>query len=613
MADNAHMATGTASLETQSKHLERYGLIGNMVSAALVADDGSIDWLCAPRFDSPACFAALLGTRENGLWRISPAAKNWTSSQRYIPDTAVLETHFETASGAAILTDFMPIDESGEERVDVVRIVRCVRGEISMEMELLIRFNYGQSLPWVRRRDYGMSAIAGPDAVEIHTRLDLEGRDMATFSEFTLREGDARSVTMSYHRSHRHPHFVPDHNVALDHTLNWWKEWIGRCSFSASVPHWYDAVRRSLITLKLLTFAPTGGVAAAPTTSLPETIGGTRNWDYRYCWLRDSALTLTALLKSGYRSEAEAWRQWVRRATAGHPRQIQIMYGLAGERRLPENTIPWLPGYEGSSPVRVGNGAAGQIQMDIYGELAETLYLARQGGLGPMSASGNFQPVVLDYLASNWQTLDQGIWEVRGPPRAFTHSRMMCWAAFDRSVKMSEQFSMRGDIENWRKLAKTIHDEVCDQGFNKDRNAFTQYYGGTSLDASVLQMFTYDFLPGDDPRMVGTIKAIEDELLDDGFVLRYSTEEVDDGVGGREGAFLACSFWLADAYVLSGRREEGIDLFEKLLSLRNGLGLLAEEYDTVAKRLVGNYPQGFSHLGLINTAHYLMGTTLKQV
>ena len=611
MADDAHMATGEASLETQSKHLERYGLIGNMVSAALVADDGAIDWLCVPRFDSPACFAALLGTRENGTWRISPTSRKWTSSQRYIPDTAILETHFETASGAAILTDFMPVGEDGEERADVVRIIRCVRGEISMEMELVIRFNYGQSLPWVRRRDYGMSAIAGPDAVEIHTRLDLEGRDMATYSEFTLREGESESVTMSYHRSHRHPYFVPDRYVALDHTEQWWKEWIGRCSFASSVPHWHDAVRRSLITLKLLTFAPTGGVAAAPTTSLPETIGGSRNWDYRYCWLRDSALTLSALLKSGYRSEAEAWRQWVRRATAGHPRQIQIMYGLAGERRLPENTIPWLPGYEGSSPVRVGNGAAGQVQMDIYGELAETLYLARQGGLGPLSANGNFQPVVLDYLASVWQTLDQGIWEVRGPPRAFTHSRMMCWAAFDRSVKMSEQFGMRGETDRWRDLSNTIHAEVCEKGFNTEKNAFTQYYGGTSLDASVLQMFTYDFLPGDDPRMVGTIKAIEDELLDDGFVLRYSTDDVDDGVGGREGAFLACSFWLADAYVLSGRREEAIDLFEKLLSLRNGLGLLAEEYDTVAKRLVGNYPQGFSHLGLINTAHYLMGTTLK--
>jgi GH15 family glucan-1,4-alpha-glucosidase len=589
-----------------SKPLEDYGLIGNMISAALVCADGSIDWLCLPRFDSPACFAALLGTSDNGRWLVAPKDKKYRSSQRYVTDTAVLETRFETASGAVTVTDFMPLSQD-EERVDLVRLVRGERGEVAMFAELVLRFNYGQVVPWVRRRDYGLSAVAGPDAVELHTPLDLEGRGMTTYAEFTLREGQTVPFTLSYHPSHKDPHFVPDRNESLQHTVTWWQGWTERCTFPKDEPRWHDAVKRSLITLKLLTFEPTGGIAAAPTTSLPEDIGGSRNWDYRYCWLRDSALTLYALINSGYRAEAEAWQQWARRATAGHPKQLQIMYGLSGERWLPETEVPWLPGYEGSKPVRVGNAAANQIQLDIYGEIAETLFVARQTGLAPIDKDGGFQPVMLDHLESVWQTPDHGIWEMRGPPRAFTHSRMMCWVAFDRATKAADQFGHPGPVVRWRKIRDAIHAEVCANGFDKARNTFTQFYGGDTLDATLLLMPQVGFLPPDDPRIVGTIKAVEAQLIQDGFVMRYSTDAVDDGVAGGEGAFLACSFWLADAYVLSGRHEEAVELFERLLSLRNSLGLLAEEYDTVRKRLVGNFPQAFSHLGLINTAHNLIG------
>ena len=503
------------------------------------------------------------------------------------------------------VTDFMPLSHDAE-RVDVVRLVRCEHGAVDVHMELALRFGYGLTVPWVRRRDYGLSAVAGPDAVELHTPAALEGRGMVTVAEFSLRAGQEMPFTLSYHPSYREPHFVPDRNESLEHTVGWWNEWVGRCTFPAEEERWHDAVVRSLITLKLLTFEPTGGIVAAPTTSLPEAIGGTRNWDYRFCWLRDSALTLFALVNSGYRAEADAWRQWVRRAIAGHPGQMQIMYGIAGQRWLPEMEVPWLPGYEGSQPVRIGNDAANQRQLDIYGEVAETLYTARHVGLGPMDRDGRFQPVVMDFLEDIWQTLDHGLWEMRGPPRAFTHSRMMCWVAFDRAIKMSEQFDMPGPVKRWRTVRDAIHDDVCKNGFNTSRNTFTQYYGGKTLDASLLLMPQVGFLPPDDPRVVSTIAAIEKELVSDGFVMRYSTDAVDDGVGGKEGAFLACSFWLADAYVLCGQREAAIEVFERLLSLRNSLGLLAEEYDTVGKRLVGNFPQGFSHLGLINTAHNLV-------
>lgn len=592
-----------------SKPLEDYGLIGNMISAALVGADGSIDWLCLPRFDSPACFAALLGSPENGRWLVAPEGGEYRSTQHYLQDTAVLETRFDTPTGAVTVTDFMPLSVD-EERVDVVRLVRGMGGEVAMYMELIIRFNYGQIVPWVRRRDYGMSAVAGPDAIELHTPLELEGHDLTTVAQFKVREGQTVPFTLSYHPSHKEPHFVPDRSESLQRTVSWWRGWSEHCTFESDEPRWNEAVKRSLITLKLLTFEPTGGIAAAPTTSLPEEIGGARNWDYRFCWLRDSAFTLYALVNSGYRAEAEAWRQWVRRATAGHPKQLQIMYGLSGERWLPELEVEWLAGYENSKPVRVGNAAADQVQLDIYGEIAETLYVARLSGLGPMNLEGGFQPILLEHLETIWQTMDHGIWEMRGPKRAFTHSRMMCWVAFDRATRLADEFGLQGPVDRWRSVAKAIHDDVCENGFNKTRNCFTQYYGGDTLDASLLMMPQFDFLPPDDPRIIGTIKAIEEDLLRDQYVLRYSTDEVDDGVGGGEGAFLACSFWLADAYELTGRHDDAVELFERLLSLRNSVGLLAEEYDPIRKRLIGNYPQALSHLGLINTAHNLVGHRL---
>jgi GH15 family glucan-1,4-alpha-glucosidase len=429
---------------------------------------------------------------------------------------------------------------------------------------------------------------------------------MTTTARFTARENEEVPFTLSYHRSHKMPQFVPDSSETMDRTISWWQEWSKRCRFSIKHPVWCDAVVRSLITLKLLTFGPTGGIVAAPTTSLPEAIGGSRNWDYRYCWLRDSALTLYALLNAGYREEAEAWRQWLLRAAAGRPEQLHIMYGIAGERWLPENEVHWLPGYEKSSPVRIGNEAVGQIQLDVYGELIETLYAAREAKLAPLAEAWRLQRVLLDHLETVWRKPDNGIWEVRGEPRAFTHSRLMCWVAFDRAIKSIEHFGLDGPVDRWRELRDMIHADICENGFDPNRNSFTQYYGGKALDASLLLIPQVGFLPPDDPRVVGTIKAIEQELVRNGFVLRYSTDQVDDGIGGEEGAFLACSFWLADAYVMLGRTDDALKLFENLLAIRNDLGLLAEEYDPIQRRLVGNFPQGFSHIGLINTAFNLI-------
>ncbi|MEX2223359.1 MAG: glycoside hydrolase family 15 protein [Candidatus Rokuibacteriota bacterium] len=588
-----------------SKLIEDYGLIGNMISAALVGRDGSIDWLCLPRFDSAACLAALLGGPEHGRWLLAPEDSSARVSRRYVPGTAVLETRFETETGAVTLFDFMPLTED-EEKVDVVRIVRGERGQVSMGMELILRFNYGQAVPWVRRRDYGLSAIAGPDAVELHTTVALENRDMKTRALFAVREGESAAFTLSYHRSYKTPHFVPDRSESLDRTIGWWQEWSNRCRFDAKHERWRDAVVRSLITLKLLTFEPTGGIVAAPTTSLPEAIGGTRNWDYRYCWLRDSALTLYALLNAGYREAAEDWRRWLLRAAAGHPEQLGIMYGIAGERWLPEHDVPWLPGYEGSRPVRVGNEAAEQIQLDVYGELVETLHAAREAELAPLPEAWRLQTALLEHLQKIWRKPDRGIWEVRGEPRAFTHSRLMCWVAFDRAMKSSEHFGVKGPVDRWQEVRDEIHADICENGFDHERNSFVQHYGGQALDASLLLIPQVGFLPPDDPRVVGTIEAIERELVRDGFVLRYATDEVDDGIGGEEGAFLVCSFWLADAYVMLGRLDDAVKLFDRLLGLRNDLGLLAEEYDPVRKRLVGNYPQAFSHIGLINTAYNLV-------
>lgn len=588
-----------------SKPIEDYGLIGNMISAALVGRDGSIDWLCLPRFDSAACFAALLGGPEHGRWLIAPEDPSVRVSRRYLPETAVIETRFETEGGAVTLTDFMPFTED-EDKVDIVRIVRGVGGQVRMAMELTLRFNYGQAVPWVRRRDYGLSAVAGPDAVELHTSIPLEGRDMKTLATFTVSEGQSVPFALSYHPSHKVPQFVPDRTESLDRTVSRWQDWSKHCRFESGNEAWREAVVRSLITLKLLTFQPTGGIVAAPTTSLPEAIGGHRNWDYRYCWLRDSALTLYALLNAGYREEAGAWRQWLLRAVAGHPEQLRIMYGVAGERWLPENEVPWLPGYEGSLPVRIGNGAADQVQFDVYGQLLETLHTAREAGLSALDEAWRMQKVLLAHLATVWNRPDQGIWEVRGQPKHFTHSRLMCWLAFDRAVKSAEHFALDGPVEDWRAVRDAIHADICQRGYDARRNTFVQHYGGEALDAALLLIPQVGFLPLDDPRVAGTVAAVERELLRDGLVLRYATEDVDDGVGGEEGAFLACSFWLADAHVLLGRAQDATRLFERLLSLRNDLGLLAEEYDYVRGRQVGNFPQGFSHIGLVNTAYNLI-------
>jgi GH15 family glucan-1,4-alpha-glucosidase len=587
-----------------SKRIEDYGLIGNMLSAALVGRDGSIDWLCLPRFDSAACFAALLGDSSNGRWLIAPAAGAATT-RRYLEGTAVLETCFTTDDGAATVTDFMPLSED-DDKVDLVRIVRGIRGSVRMHMELVLRFNYGQAVPWVRRRDYGLTAVAGPDALELHTDVTLVGRDLRTFADFAVQAGETVPFTLSYHRSHKAPHFVPDRLESLERTVEWWREWSSHCRFVCDKPEWSDAVRRSLITLKLLTFDPTGGIVAAPTTSLPERIGGSRNWDYRFCWIRDSTFTLYALLNAGYREEAAAWRRWLLRAAAGSPEQLHIMYGIAGERWLPEIEVPWLPGYEASKPVRIGNKAVEQRQLDVYGEVMDVMHAGREASLSPLDEAWKVQTSLLRHVEQVWREPDQGIWEVRGPARAFTHSRLMCWVAFDRGLKSCEHFDYEGSIDRWKRVREEIHRDICEHGYDRERNTFVQHYGGRALDASVLLIPQTGFLPADDPRFRGTVEAIERELLHEGFVRRYSTDEVDDGVGGDEGAFLACSFWLADAYAMLGRLDDAAALFERLLAVRNDLGLMAEEYDPVARRLLGNFPQGFSHIGLINTAFNLV-------
>ncbi|MBB4571490.1 glycoside hydrolase family 15 protein [Rhizobium leucaenae] len=593
------------ALENDRRPIADYGLIGNMISTALVGRDGSIDWLCLPRFDSPACFASLLGTPENGRWRIAPAAATRRSSRRYLPQTAVIETTFETEDGAFELIDFMPLAED-EERSDIVRIVRGKRGRVAVEMELVLRFNYGLVVPWVRRRDYGLSAVAGPDAVELHTQAPLEGQNMKTLSRFEVAEGESVPFTLSYHRSHRRPHFVPDRGEALKHTVSWWQEWSKRCCFDPSQEHWREAVVRSLITLKLLTFRPTGGIIAAPTTSLPETPGGERNWDYRYCWLRDSALTLYALLNAGYREEAEAWRRWLLRAIAGRPDQLRIMYGLAGERWLPEHEIPWLAGYRDSRPVRIGNGAAQQLQLDVFGEVLDTLHTAREDVLASAPDAWKLQKVLLKHLVQIWHEPDQGIWEMRGPARHFTHSKLMCWVSFDRAIKAVERFGLDGPVDRWRAERDAIHAEICAKGFDPQLGSFVQSYGSKALDASLLLFSQVGFLPDDHPRILGTVNAIERDLLQDGFVLRYRPEHTVDPYKQPEGTFLACSFWLADAYVMSKRMDKAEALFERLLSVRNDLGLLAEEYEPASGELLGNFPQAFSHVGLVNTAFNLV-------
>jgi GH15 family glucan-1,4-alpha-glucosidase len=578
--------------------IEDYALIGDCHSAALVGRDGSIDWLCWPRFDSPACFAALLGEPRHGRWKISPAEQILSTRRRYRGDTLILETEFETAAGAVTLVDFMPVQG---RQCDLVRLVIGRRGRVAMDLELILRFDYGASVPWVSRLPdgTGLRAVAGPDMTVLRTQVPLEGKDLTTVAHFTVGEGETAAFVLAHGPSHLAPPPGIDAMAALRDTEAFWKKWSDRCNVGGE---WAEPVRRSLITLKALTYAPTGGIVAAPTTSLPERLGGVRNWDYRFCWLRDATLTLLALMNAGYYEEAESWSEWLLRAIAGLPEQVQIMYGIAGERRLPEWQIEWLPGYEGAAPVRVGNAAANQLQLDTYGEVMDVLYQGRKGGLGSSDAAWGLQSALLGHLAKIWRSMDEGIWEVRGPRRHFTHSKVMAWVAVDRAVKLVEQFGVKGPLGEWRELRQRIHDDVCRNGFNAARGCFVQSYGSQELDASLLLIPITGFLPSNDSRVEATVKAIEKELLVDGFVLRYRTRESIDGLPPGEGVFLACSFWFADNLLLQGRPEEARALFERLLALRNDVGLLAEEYDPVSKRFLGNFPQAFSHVALINTA-----------
>ena len=577
--------------------IEDYGLIGDCESAALVGRNGSIDWLCWPRFDSEACFAALLGDERHGRWRIAPQEEPLRITRRYRDGTLILETLFETAEGAVRLVDFMPIARHGGE---VVRLAVGERGSVRMRMELVLRFGYGAMVPWVSRlEDGGLRAIAGPDMVVLRTPAALRGEHMTTVAEFRVPAGETVPFVLSYGASHEPVPAVVNPRAALSTTGAWWRDWSGRSTVGGEHA---EAVTRSLITLKALTYAPTGGIVAAPTTSLPEEIGGVRNWDYRFCWLRDATLTLLALMDAGYFDEAQAWRDWLLRAVAGSPEDMQIMYGLAGERRLSEWEVSWLPGYANSRPVRIGNGAHTQLQLDVYGELMDALHQARRAGLAGSEVSWSLQQELVRHLETVWDEPDAGIWEARGPAQHYTYSKIMAWVAVDRATKAAETYGLPGPIDRWRALAARIHREVCERGIDPERGCFVRAYGGRELDASLLLLPQLGFLPPEDPRICATVTAIEKDLLRDGFVQRYDTTRSDDGLPPGEGAFLACSFWLADAYELCGRHEEARDLFARLLELRNDLGLLAEEYDVVRKRQVGNFPQAFSHVALVNTA-----------
>ncbi len=589
-----------------SKPIEDYGFIGNMLSCALVARNGSVDWLCLPRFDSDACFAALLGTAENGYWRIAPADSAQKTKRRYRGETTILETSFETDDGAVTVIDFMPATLDAEH-VDLFRIVRGDRGRVRMRLEFVLRFGYGYAVPWVQRTDFGLRAVAGPDAVELHAPVELKGEEFRTVAEFSVGEGASLPFALCWHPSHRVRERDIDVGARLAETEQWWSEWAARCHFADHQPHpWRETVVRSLVTLKALTYRPTGGIVAAPTTSLPEEIGGERNWDYRFCWIRDATLTLYALLSSGYRAEANAWRDWMLRAAAGHPTQLQIMYGLAGERRLQETELPWLAGYEGSKPVRIGNAAYDQLQLDVYGELMDALHVGRKFQLNPSRESWNFQKALLKNLGGKWKRADKGIWEVRGGSKQFTHSKLMAWVAYDRGIKAVEDFGLSGPVESWKAMRESIRAEILAHGWSEKRRSFVQHFGGESLDASLLLIPLVGFLPPEDPRVVATIDAIRRDLVEDGLVLRYRTDETDDGLRGSEGTFLVCSFWLADALCMTGRIDEAQALFERMLDLRNDLGLLAEEYHPGLGRQLGNFPQAFSHIGIVNTANNLV-------
>lgn len=575
-------------------------MIGDCHTAALVSKQGSIDWLCLPHFDSPACFAALIGTAENGHWSISPVEPIRAIRRRYRDGSLILETEFVTESGSATLIDCMILRENMPE---LLRAVVGTKGQIRMKLELVIRFDYGSVVPWVRRADGGISAIAGPDMIRLRSDVELHGENMKTVSDFTVAEGQKISFDLTWYPSHEPEPPAVNVETAILRTEKWWQEWSARCTYQG---RWREAVLRSLITLKGLTFLPTGGIVAAPTTSLPELIGGVRNWDYRFCWVRDATLTLQSLIQAGYLDEARDWREWLLRAVAGSPAELNILYGLRGERRLTELELPWLQGYEKSAPVRTGNAAYTQYQLDIFGEVINTLFQAREAGLGPPRHPRNeIVLVMLEFLETGWERPDEGIWEVRGPRRHFVHSKMMAWVAVDRLVRSAEKGRFTIDVPRWKKLRDAIHEQVCRQGFDAGANSFMQYYGSKHLDASVLMMPLVGFLDANDPRVKGTVKAIETRLMRNGFVGRYTQDPAVDGLPHGEGTFLACSFWMADNYELQGRHQEAVRMFEHLLEIRNDVGLLAEEYDPVGKRQLGNFPQAFSHVGLVNTAFNL--------
>lgn len=582
--------------------IEDYALIGSTESAALVHRDGTVAWLCLPRFDSEAVFASLLGTREHGFWQVCACDTEAKVSRRYLPETMVLETTLETATGKVAILDFMPLPVEGGTH-ELVRIMRGLEGEVEMATELKLRFGYGATRPWVERKHGAIVAVAGPDGVRISSSIDLENVDFTTEGRFTVKAGEQVSAMLEWFPSHVAPPIPRDPFALLRHTEAGWKAWMESCTYEGQ---YADAVRRSLLTLKALTYAPTGGIVAAPTTSLPELPGGVRNWDYRYCWLRDAVHTIYALAASGFRQEASAWRWWLMRATAGAPDELQIMYGLQGERRLTETALEHLPGYEGSRPVRIGNAAHEQLQLDVYGAVLGAFDAARRAGLSEMDAVWPLQCAIAENLLGLWKQADASIWEVRGPPRHFVYSKIMCWLAFDRMVASAEDFGLEGPVDRWRAARDEIHAEVCEKGFDAATNSFVQYYGATRVDAALLRIPMLGFLPADDPRVQGTIARIEAELLDDGMVYRYRTDSSEaDGLPGHEGAFLACSFWLVDAWSLSGRVEEARALFERLLSYGNDLGLFAEEYDPRTCRQLGNFPQAFSHFALVNSAHTL--------
>jgi GH15 family glucan-1,4-alpha-glucosidase len=585
-------------------HIEDYALVSDLQTAALVSREGSVDWLCFPRFDSGACFAALLGTPDHGRWALAPRGEAWHAGWRYRPETLVLETEWETDGGAVRVVDFMP---PRGQAPDIVRLVEGVRGEVEMSSELVIRFDYGSIVPWVRRAAEGdcRIAVAGPDALCFRTPAETRGENMRTISDFTVREGDRVPFVLTWYPSNRDTPEQVEADTALEDTVQFWEGWTERCTYRGE---WREAVHQSLVVLKALTYAPTGGIVAAPTSSLPEQLGGVRNWDYRFCWLRDATLTLLAFLNGGYLDEAGAWRDWLLRAVAGDPAALQIMYGVAGERRLTELELPWLPGYEGSKPVRVGNAAVDQFQLDVYGEVMDALHQGRVHDLQASKEAWALQRHLLRHLEHTWKEPDEGIWEVRGPRRHFTHSKVMAWVAFDRGVQAAERFGRSGPVDRWRRVRAEIHDEVLRKGFDTELDSFVGFYGGKRLDASLLVIPLVGFLPADDPRMVGTVAAIERELVRDGFVQRYRADDETvsiDGLPPGEGVFLPCTFWLVDNLALQGRLDEARELFERLLALRTDLGLLAEEYDPDLRRQLGNFPQAFTHVALVNSAFNL--------